>query len=870
MYRNKLINMLMFVSLLPTLVFAQGWSQQTIDNEFSSGSSVSTSDVDGDGDQDLVGGTDFEYNIFWWENIGGEGQNWERHTIDEGNASASVFVADMDGDGDTDVISEDESGGGRSAISWWENVEGDGLTWTEHEFDDLFGSTNIQVVSDVDSNGDIDFIGSRRNGLVWWENEDGDGLTWTEHSIAENINGFVSVTDVEDDGDNDVLVSVVTRTQFGDSSGVKWLENVEGDGLTWSEHTLADAEVGFGRQSSQGTDIDGDGDVDILALNSTTLRWWENVNGGGQDWEEHQINIDFEDVMRITANDIDSDGDTDLIGLKVIDRVGYITGIIVWWENVDGTGENWSEHSIEGDYIPDAIVANDIDNDGFPDIIALLEEGLVWWKQIPFITLEEISLETVSPSFVNLIFRATDQAGKGVTNLGDLSLYEIMEDDSPISTTESIPAIGQVSTLPFNQKTVLMLDNSFSIGLNLDFVKDAAIVAVQEKFPEQEIAIWTFSEDVEEVQSFTTNTTQLINAINGITLGPPSTNLYGAVVAGVAEWEDSFGADDGIELGAMVLMTDGEDTQGSVSVEDALNAVENKSVLTVAVGEGADTDILRQLGTTGFYEATDFESLPEVFAEIQHDIEVYANSFYWFVYVSPTRGDIEHTLHLSILDNPLHGDGSYLEVTFNSNGFSSVYPGVYLNRDFNALLGIEEYTFEGSNYQTTFDAETLFGLRNPIYTWSVEDPDLIELQVNGAMNESAHVILLTEEPFSTTLTVSDSENEHIKTIDLVSTGVGVEDEFSNLPPLEYALHAAYPNPFNPTTIATVSLPQRANLTVGVMNILGREVVRLAEGKFSAGNHSFRFDATGMASGTYFIYAVVPGQLKAIKRIVLIK
>ncbi len=97
-----------------------------------------------------------------------------------------------------------------------------------------------------------------------------------------------------------------------------------------------------------------------------------------------------------------------------------------------------------------------------------------------------------------------------------------------------------------------------------------------------------------------------------------------------------------------------------------------------------------------------------------------------------------------------------------------------------------------------------------------------------------------------------------------------DDEAAVSLPSAYALSAAYPNPFNPSTSFSVSLPESAELTVTVYNIAGQRVATLADGMTSAGQHEYTFDAHGLASGLYFVQAVVPGQLNVIRKITLLR
>lgn len=72
------------------------------------------------------------------------------------------------------------------------------------------------------------------------------------------------------------------------------------------------------------------------------------------------------------------------------------------------------------------------------------------------------------------------------------------------------------------------------------------------------------------------------------------------------------------------------------------------------------------------------------------------------------------------------------------------------------------------------------------------------------------------------------------------------------------------------TRTSVVLAQPANVQVQVVDVLGRTVATLQDGRMSAGQHIVTFDASGLASGSYFIQAVVPGQQQMTRKVVLVK
>ncbi len=74
-------------------------------------------------------------------------------------------------------------------------------------------------------------------------------------------------------------------------------------------------------------------------------------------------------------------------------------------------------------------------------------------------------------------------------------------------------------------------------------------------------------------------------------------------------------------------------------------------------------------------------------------------------------------------------------------------------------------------------------------------------------------------------------------------------------PESFALEAAYPNPFNPSTFVTVSVPVAQDIDVRAYDGLGREVAVLHSGPLPTGSHVLQFGGSHLTSGTYLIRAV---------------
>ena len=93
-------------------------------------------------------------------------------------------------------------------------------------------------------------------------------------------------------------------------------------------------------------------------------------------------------------------------------------------------------------------------------------------------------------------------------------------------------------------------------------------------------------------------------------------------------------------------------------------------------------------------------------------------------------------------------------------------------------------------------------------------------------------------------------------------------------PRVYALHANYPNPFNPMTIISFALPENQHVRLSIYGLDGREVCSLVNENRSAGMHEVVWagqDNRGrtMASGTYF-YRLEAGSFQKVMKMTLMK
>lgn len=347
-------------------------------------------DVDGDGYLDLLGSSGryappyfFSGRVDWWRNNDGLGTSWTRVTVDDNYYSApSVCGVDVDGDGDADVaaVARDNPNG----VVWWENADSTGTAWIENPIPSSIQYGSSIWAADLNSDDYMDIVccDASYNRIVWLKNVDGTGTSWTEHLIDNFTNPEdVHVADMDGDEDMDVLGASYN------SDRITWWENADGVGTSWLEHEVDNSFNGA--RSVYTADIDGDGDRDVLgaAALAWSVTWWENSNGDGTSWIEHNIHSNFNWAWSVHSEDMDNDGDMDVLG------AAYFGNSIVWWENIGGNGLLWIEHTVNSNFVgAQDVNSADLNSDGKSDLLgAAYEAGqITWWDVNTYLAAGEL------------------------------------------------------------------------------------------------------------------------------------------------------------------------------------------------------------------------------------------------------------------------------------------------------------------------------------------------------------------------------------------------------------------------------------------------------------------------------------------------
>jgi hypothetical protein len=243
---------------------------------------------------------------------------------------ADVQAGDFNGDGKLDLVVAAFGYHTTGQVLVLENqtTNYDRATFTAHKVDPRPGALQVSPV-DLNRDGHLDFVAAlaqEHETVVAYINRGTKDFTFDQHVIyaAPHPNwgstGF-ELVDFDADGDSDVLLT--HGDTFDDGlvkpyHGIQLLENA--GGFPWKDHRIA---LMPGVHRARAADIDGDGDLDIVAtallaggsdVDEATLPalvWLEQKKP--LEFVKHTIQMGFPRSPTLDVGDIDGDGDIDIV-----------------------------------------------------------------------------------------------------------------------------------------------------------------------------------------------------------------------------------------------------------------------------------------------------------------------------------------------------------------------------------------------------------------------------------------------------------------------------------------------------------------------------------------------------------------------------
>ena len=279
---------------------------------------VTSADLDGDNDLDILSASYGDGRVAWYENTNGQGDFASAKTLTTGEGSTAVEAGDLDGDGDLDLVVT-EYGAGR--IVWLEQTTP--LTFGAPQLIGL-GIVRVEALqlADMDGNGSLDILTASDDFVIRYERRN-DGSYEGQFVTSGNVERVfeLAVADIDGDGDQDLLSAAAYGT-----SNIAWYEN----------------------QSSAG-DFDGDTVVDAadIALLCAAIGQEEpdlayDLNADSLV-NHDDLSVLIEDILQTSAGDANLDGRFNSSDLVIVFREGLYenqtAGIAGWMQgdwNCDG------------------------------------------------------------------------------------------------------------------------------------------------------------------------------------------------------------------------------------------------------------------------------------------------------------------------------------------------------------------------------------------------------------------------------------------------------------------------------------------------------------------------------------------------------
>ena len=294
-------------------------------------------DINGDGKPEIVGVDNWNGSVLWFEYDGDprERSSWSRHYVSEGGliGAYDVTVADLTGNGLMDVAASSWRTG--KQFAWFENC---GDAWVKRVIDDDLPETRTIHAVEIAGSGRMDLIGTASSAgqVMWYENLGGNPEEmWWKHIIDPSAGRVIhgNLVDMDGDGGVDFVTAVGVSGKTAEELAVQQVVWYEHDGdpwaSPWTKHVICER-FPFGFEAI-GVDIDGDGDMEVVATGGGEkgrVAVFKHRGDPRGVWDMELIKTNWPRANQVITADLTGDGRSDLIVAAERDNRE-----IRWWEN---------------------------------------------------------------------------------------------------------------------------------------------------------------------------------------------------------------------------------------------------------------------------------------------------------------------------------------------------------------------------------------------------------------------------------------------------------------------------------------------------------------------------------------------------------
>jgi len=257
---------------------------------------------------------------------------------------------------------------------------------------------------------------------------------------------------------------------------------------------------------------------------------------------------------------------------------------------------------------------------------------------------------------------------------------------------------------------------------------------------------------------------------------------------------------------------------------------------------------------------------------------------------SPQRAEYEFYSLMTVGDvvvNEFMADND--GIVADSNGDYDDWIELYNNTDQEISLYGYFLSDAGDDLAQWTFPDTSISANGYLIVWADKDDDQEGLHANFKLSASGETIYLSDPDTTIIDEIAFSEQTTDLSTGRYPNGTGefvemeptfttanqrgitsvCDDNSSQQIPKIIQLSQNFPNPFNPVTTISFSLPKEDKITLTIYNTLGQKVAILADDVYSAGNYSMQWNAGNYSSGIY-IYAIQSGNQHITRKMILMK